>query len=279
MPAVADRPLVDVEWLAARLDDPGVRIADTRWYLGEPERGRAAFAAAHIAGAVYVDLERDLSAATGPGRHPLPRPSDFAATLGRFGVGPSTMLVAYDDRGGAVAARLWWMARNVGVDARILDGGLTSWLAAGHPTTDLAIEYPAVEPIDVPGSWRATVDRFGVASSIGSTQIVDARSGQRYRGEEEPIDPVAGHIPTAINAPYEENLTDGDRFKTMSELGQRFSDLGLDPAREVVAYCGSGVTACHDILALELAGFRDVKLYPGSWSDWSTSGGEVATGG
>lgn len=273
---MADGPLVDVDWLSARLDDPAVRIADCRWYLGEPERGRSAYAAAHIPGAFYIDLERHLSVAVGPGRHPLPTPREFASTLGTFGVASDTTLVGYDDRGGAIAARLWWMARALGVDARVLDGGLIAWTAAGQPVANVSPSIEPVDPPEAPQSWPATIDRHELQDRIGRVQIVDARSSPRYRGEEEPIDPVAGHIPTAVNAPYEDNLTSESRFRTPTELRERFTAAGLDPAQAVVAYCGSGVTACHDILALERAGFTKVDLYPGSWSDWSTAGGEVA---
>ena len=269
-------PLISAEQLLETLDGPDVRIADTRWYLGEPGRGRKAYEAGHIPGAVYVDLEMHLSAGRGPGRHPLPSPAEFAATVAELGRGSASTVVAYDDRGGAVAARMWWMLRGLGIDARILDGGLVRWRALGYPETDQPVPLEPATPVVAPPTWRGTADRQAVAAGIGRLQLVDARSAPRYRGDEEPIDPVAGHIPSAVNAPYEENLDEDHRFKSAGMLLDRFAAAGLDPAAPTVAYCGSGVTACHDILALELAGFRDVRLYPGSWSDWATTGGEVA---
>jgi len=271
-------PLASTAWLAERLDDPTLRIADTRWYLGEPDRGREAYAAGHVPGALYVDLESDLTAPDGPGRHPLPSLEDFAASLSRLGIGNDHTVVAYDDRGGAVAARLWWMLRHAGHDrVAVLDGGLTAWHAEGRPVT---IEGPRVEAdrfVAGPAA-RRTFDRSGVEASLGDVVLLDARSAVRYRGEEELLDPAAGHIPSARNAPYEGNLGALDRFLPPEELAARYRGLGVTGGRPVVAYCGSGVTACHDLLALEVAGLGGAALYPGSWSDWSSSGGPVATG-
>lgn len=269
-------PAVAAEWLIERRSGPSLRVADCRWYLGEPARGRAAYASGHIPQAVFVDLEHHLSAPKGPGRHPLPNPADFAATLGSLGIGNGHTVIAYDDRGGTVAARLWWMLTALGHrNAAVLDGGLQAWLRAGGTTTVVVDPIsPARFSTDHIG-WPGTVDRLHLERRLGAVEIIDARAVERYRGTEEPVDPVAGHIPTARNVPYEGNLAGDGTFADASVLAARY---GPGDGRRVV-YCGSGVTACHDILAIELAGLGRAALYPGSWSDWSTSGGSVETGG
>ncbi len=268
-------PLVSAGWLAAHLDHEGLRVVDCRWYLGEPERGPAAYRASHIRGAVYMDLDRDLSAPAGPGRHPLPDPADFMLTLGRNGITPGTGVVAYDDRGGAVAARLWWMLRDLGHEkVAVLDGGLAHWqpeLMDSMPVAPPATGYAA------PPDHMPRMDREELTAALGTVTLLDARAAERYRGEAEPIDPVAGHIPTAHSAPLTANLEADDRFKSPELLAARFAELVGD-GRAVVSYCGSGVTACHNILAMEIAGIATPTLYPGSWSDWSTAGGPVAVG-
>ena len=275
---MADRnPLITADDLATRRDDPGLRIADTRWYLGERTRGRREFVASHIPGAVYVDLEQHLSASLGPGRHPLPDRETFAVTLGALGIGDEHEVVAYDDRGGAIAARMWWMLRDLGHRrVRVLDGGLPAWIAAGHPTTSEPYLPPAATTTIRPSSTR-TIDRDSLAARLGEVTLLDAREGERYRGEAEPVDPIAGHIPTARSAPLEENLDADERFLSPAVLADRYLALGAADG-EVVAYCGSGVTACHDILAMHLAGLPEPALYPGSWSDWCVSGLPIATG-
>lgn len=256
------------------LDDPLVRIADTRWYLGEPDRGTAAYAAGHLPGAVFVDLEHHLSSHPGPGRHPLPTREEFAARIGALGFGDDHLVVAYDDRGGAIAARLWWMLRWIGHDrVRVLDGGMTAWAADGLPTeVGIGSQRPAAMSVHDPLTRR--IDREELAAGLGSIRLFDARAPERYRGDEEPIDPIGGHIPTALDRPYEGALGPDDRFLPASDLAAMF---GRDD-RETVVYCGSGVTACHDILAMVTAGLPEPILYPGSWSDWSSSGMPVAIG-
>lgn len=269
-------PIVSAGWLEAHLDHHGLMAVDCRWYLGEPERGPAEYARSHIRGAVYMDLDADLSAAEGPGRHPLPAPGEFLATLGRKGVAPGTVVVAYDDRGGAVAARLWWMLRDLGHEkVAVLDGGLASWPSELMDDREVAPDPTtyAAEPGRMP-----QIDRKGLADRLDSVVAMDARAADRYRGENEPVDPVAGHIPSAISAPLTENLAADMRFKSPQELAARFESLGAIPSAEVVSYCGSGVTACHNILAMELAGLPTASLYPGSWSDWSTAGMPAAVG-
>ena len=272
-------PLISAADLAGRLDDPLLRVADTRWYLGEPARGRAEYAAGHIPGARYVDLEADLSAVAGPGRHPLPDVADFAARLGEMGIGNQHALVAYDDRGGGVASRMWWMLRHLGHEqVAVVDGGLEAWVGEGRMVTTEVPSWPATTFQPRPRSGDV-IDRDQVQAGLGGLLLLDARSGERYRGEEEPIDPAAGHIPTARTAPYEENLAADGRFLDPATLRSRFTALGVTAGSSSVSYCGSGVTACHNLLAMEIAGLGDAhRLYPGSWSDWSTAGLEVATG-
>lgn len=251
----------------------GAVIADVRWYLDDPEGGVAAYRTAHIPGAVYVHLERDLSAEVGPGRHPLPTRAAFASAIGGLGFGSDDRIVVYDDRGGAVASRMWWMLRDIGHDAvSVLDGGLQAWEEEGGPLeSGHVVRDPAVMKIG-PSSTR-TIERDELNARRGSLTVYDARDPERFRGELEPIDPVAGHVPGAANRPYLDNLDADGRFLDGPALADRYrSD------RDVVVYCGSGVTACHDILAIRLAGLPEPMLYPGSWSDWSTTGLPVEVG-
>ena len=270
-------PLISADDLAFLLGRNEAKVADTRWYLAEPERGLEAYREGHIPGAVYVHLEDVLSANHGPGRHPLPRQEDFAAALGALGFGDDDLVVAYDDRGGAIAARLWWMLRDIGhVAVAVLDGGLPAWVAAGHPVT---ADIPEVAPstMTVRRSLTRTIDRETLAESLGELTVVDARSMARYRGEEEPVDPVAGHIPTAVNVPYEENVDTEGRFLPKRMLAARYRSVGAR-GPDTVVYCGSGVTACHDALAMVVAGLDEPILYPGSWSDWVANDMPVVTG-
>lgn len=269
--------LISSDDLATRLDDPSLRIADCRWYLGDADRGGREYATSHIPGAVYVDLERDLSQFPGPGRHPLPERRVFAERMGALGIGDRHTVVAYDDRSGAVASRLWWMLRDIGhPDVAVLDGGLQAWLAEGRAVTAIVPHHqPEILAVG-PGPTRS-IDRDGVAERLDGLVLLDARAPERYRGETEPIDPVAGHIPGARNAPLEGNLGADGRFLSPDELAARYRNLGAD-GDNVVVYCGSGVTACHDALAMVVAGLPEPTLYPGSWSDWSTAGMPVATG-
>ena len=279
------KPLVDAAWLARQ--PPGsVRIVDLRWALSGPA-ALEKYRAGHIPGAVYVDMEHDLSRPGGPGRHPFPATEDFARALGRIGVLPETHVVVYDDGGGSVAARMWFMLRVHGHQrASVLDGGYAAWVKAGLPVTT---DEPAVAPVPPPALRLDTsriADRARVAEVLAGRNepaarrplVMDARAPERYRGETEPVDKRAGHIPGAVNAPFSANLKEG-RFRPPEELRALYERLGAGRASEVVASCGSGVTACHTLLALELAGFPGGKLYVGSWSDWSSQpGAAVATG-
>jgi thiosulfate/3-mercaptopyruvate sulfurtransferase len=273
-------PLVDATWLAEHARAPEVRIADVRWYL-QGKRGADEYARGHIPGAVFVDLDRDLAAPAvdgrrGPGRHPLPSTADFAAVLSRLGVGRDTVVVAYDDAGGAIAARLWWLLRRYGhAGGRVLDGGLGAWLAAGHP---LSTEVPAITPaplldLEAGAPPSRTVDKVEVGrlGAHGGAVILDARAPDRFEGKSEPVDARPGHVPGALSAPFAGNLEGpGGVFKPEAQLVERYRALGALSAPAVVCYCGSGVTACHDVLALAIAGRDDVLLYEGSWSDWAS---------
>ncbi len=268
-------PLVSAAWLAERATDADLRIVDVRWRLGQPGAGRGLYESGHLPGAVYLDVDGDLAAppGSGPGRHPLPTPERFAEAMGRAGIGEATRVVAYDDQGGAIAARLWFLLRYFGHETgAVLDGGLAAWagpLTANAPTFPRAPFTAAPRP-------ELVVDRQTVAR--GGALLLDARAPERYRGETEPIDPRAGHVPGALSAPFAGNLDGGSRFLPPEELHRRFAELGAAGGREVVSYCGSGVTACHNLLALDLAGLP-AKLYEGSWSDWSSDpAAPVATG-
>lgn len=267
-------PLVTADVLADRLGDPDVVVADVRWYL-DGRSGRDVYEAGHVPGAVFVDLDTVLAAApeTGAGRHPLPDPGVFAGSLGRLGIPDDALVVAYDDAGGAVAARLWWMLRAIGQPAAVLDGGIAAW--DGPLETGPGPERPVVARTPVPWPKERRVDADGAAAiSEGRSAgvLLDARAPERFRGEHEPVDPRAGHIPGARNAPFAANLdaTTG-RFRPAEELRATYEELlaGADPST-VVAYCGSGVTACHTLLALEVAGLEGGRLFPGSWSAWSS---------
>ncbi len=270
-------PLVSPELLWQHLADSDLRLADVRWYLGRPGAGRTAYEAGHLPGAVFVDLDTDLSAPPGPGRHPLPDPGAFAERLGALGFGSEHWIVAYDDVGGTVAARLWWMLDALGHPrVGVLDGGLGAWRAIGG---QLTTEVPSLPParLELARRWRKTIDRDELRRRLGTLVLLDGRAPERYRGEVEPVDPAAGHIPTARSAPVTENLTPSGRFRPPGELRSRFLALGCGAAPVVVA-CGSGTTACHHVLAMRLAGLPDPLLYPGSFSDWSRAGLPVVAG-
>ncbi len=253
-------------------------VVDCRFNLVQPDAGRAAYQAGHIPGAWYADLDRDLS---GPrqahtGRHPLPDPEGLRALFSGFGIGPATRVVAYDEGGGGLAARLWWLLRWMGHrDVVLLDGGLAAWQKAGLPLTQAnPVPRPARfqgEPGCMPVLHTAQVV---AALADDAIRLLDVRAEERFLGRAEPIDPVAGHVPGASNVPFGGNLAADNRFKTPEELAQRYAPLveGRDP-QEIVVMCGSGVTACHGIFALELAGLPGATLYPGSWSEWIRSSG------
>jgi thiosulfate/3-mercaptopyruvate sulfurtransferase len=266
-------PIVSPEWLRDHLRDPDLRLIDFRWSLRGP--GREDYAQGHIPGAAFVDLE-DVTGTEGGGRHPLPSGPQFADAMRKAGVDTETRVVVYDAAGGSVAARLWFLLRWFGHDAQaVLDGGFQAW---GEP---FETAVPSVPPGNF--GWRepdrSRVLDFDAVARLTGVPVIDARAGERYRGEREPIDPKAGHVPGALNAPWTENLGPDGRFKSPAELRKHFEALGVN-SEDVgaVVYCGSGVNACHDLLALELAGFAGPRLYAGSWSDWSSRDAPVATG-
>ena len=273
-------PLISPEELSTRIDEPDMRIVDVRWYLGKPGAGRAAYDAGHLPEAIHLDIDAGLTAAHGPGRHPLPEPADLAAYLGAAGIGDDDFVVAYDDVGGWIAARLWWMLDNLGhARVAVLDGGLPAWTALGLPITTDEPDFSSAE-LHLAGHWSRIVDRGDLLGRLRSPRrpvVLDARAGARYRGEVEPIDPAAGHIPTALSAPTDGNLGPDGRFLAPEALRERYAALGADGS-DVITSCGSGVSACHISLAMRIAGLPDPVLYPGSWSDWSTAGYPVATG-
>jgi thiosulfate/3-mercaptopyruvate sulfurtransferase len=256
-----------------------VTLLDVRWKLAGPP-GRDLYQQGHIPGAVFTDLDRDLAAAPGPGgRHPLPVAADFTAAMRRAGVSGDRLVVVYDDADSTAAARAWWLLRYFGHPAvRVLDGGFRAWTAGGYP-----VEPGAVRP-GPPGDFTARpgqlplLDADAAAGLARTGLLLDARAGERYRGESEPVDPVAGHIPGAVSAPTSENVNPDGTFRSAAELTARFRGLGATGERPVAAYCGSGVTAAHEVLALTLAGIP-AALYAGSWSEWITDPTRpVATG-
>jgi len=271
--------LMDAGTLHGRLHDPDLVIVDARFNLFDVEEGRAAYLDAHIPGAVYVHLDEDLSGPplTDAGRHPLPSPEALEALFSRLGIGADSQVVAYDQRDGMVAARLWWMLRYMGHAAvAVLDGGWKAWTEAGYATAGGEESRAASVFKGSPAKDRlTTVDQVSDAP-----RLVDCRDPRRYRGEEEPLDPVAGHIPGAVNRFHRENLDAQGRFLPPAELAEAFTALlAGTPATDAVYYCGSGVTACHDLLAASHAGLGEGRLYVGSWSEWcSDDGRPVATG-
>lgn len=265
-------PLISTSELADHLADPDVFVADCRFELGKPDAGRAAWRAGHIPGAIHVDLERDLAApvTAATGRHPLPPPEIFAETLGCLGIGNGTRVICYDGGPGAYAARFWWMLRWVGHDAvAVLDGGFAAWVAEARPTDAAQVRRVASRFLARPRP-AMVVQAAEVASALarGDT-LVDVRGAERFAGKVEPLDTVAGHVPGAVNLPYLENLDPAGHFRAPSELAVSWgSRTGAVPGRAPICMCGSGVTACQGLLALEIAGIAGGCLYAGSWSEW-----------
>ena len=275
------RTLINCSQLSQALtaaDDPAaspLRVVDCRFDLRDTEAGRRAYTQSHIPGAQYAHLDEDLSGPVLPGRtgrHPLPEAADFARTLARLGIGNNAQVIVYDDGSGPMAARLWWMMRWLGHEAvAVLDGGWTTWTAASLPTSSGAEASTTASFIAKPRP-ELVVDAAEMLAKTasGAALVIDARATDRFRGENETLDPIGGHIPGASNLPFDGNLRAGF-FREPAELAARFSELmGNRPPLEVIFYCGSGVSACHNVLALEHAGIGEARLYPGSWSDWIT---------
>ena len=277
--------LIDPRTLAAHLNDPAWIIVDTRFDLTDPSKGEQQFATAHVPGARYAHLDRDLSGEkTGTnGRHPLPTPEQMRTTFGAMGITHESQVVVYDADSSMYAARLWWMLRFMSHDrVAVLDGGFARWAAEGYATTHLV---PAVEAVQFEGEpredWRLDVATVMAGLGDASRVLVDARAEGRFRGEGETLDPVAGHIPGARNRFFQYNLTANKTFKSAEELHAEWQVvLGETPVTNTVMYCGSGVTACHNLLALEHAGLSGARIFPGSWSEWSADPARpVETGG
>ena len=274
--------LIDCKSLSSHLGKPDWVIVDCRFDLMQPQAGRADYLAGHIPGAVYADLNQDLS---GPvtqtsGRHPLPEPEAFAQQLGRWGFRNTSQVVVYDAGNGAYAVRMWWMLRWLGHQGvALLDGGMALWQASGLPLTQ---EVPRPQPAQFVAQLHPennlTTAQLNRGIQAGMLRVIDARTAVRYAGEQEPIDPVAGHIPGALNFPYEANLDATGRFLDAGSLRSRFAPF-VDQPGSVVHMCGSGVTACHNLLAMEIAGISGSRLYAGSWSEWVRDpGNPVSTG-
>ena len=261
------QPLISTIELAERLDE--VVLNDIRWSLTDPERGRQTYEAGHIPSAVYVDLDTDLAGKPISGRHPLPDPNEFAKTLGRLGIKTSDEVVVYDDMQNTIAARMWWMLRSIGHErVRVLDGGYQRWADEGRPVDFGNVVRTRTSYPNVVFTGAAT------HRDLKDRPHVDARAAVRYVGEFEPVDPKAGHIPGAINLPATDNIDKAGRFLTPDHLGQRFGGLGDN----AVISCGSGVTACHNALAMVIAGMEMPDIYVGSFSEWSNLDLPVNTG-
>ena len=263
-------PLVSAAWLEAHLSE--VRVVDARWYL-DGRSGHAAYLAGHIPGAVWIDLDRELSAPASrdAGRHPLPDAGAFAAAMTRIGVGDDTPVVVYDDARGSIAARLWWMLHILDHEVAVLDGDIRSW--TGPLATDDVTPAPASAPFTArrwPANRVVDINAVDALRTRDDALLLDARSAARYAQGDAAIDPRPGHIPAARSAPWADNVDPSTgELRSPEELRRRFVDLGAAGADTIVTYCGSGVTACHDLLALTIAGFGDrAALYPGSWSQW-----------
>jgi thiosulfate/3-mercaptopyruvate sulfurtransferase len=265
--------LVNENDLVQHLDDPSWISVDCRFMLSDPSAGPEMYRTSHIPNARYADLDKDMSSSPTEhtGRHPLPSLADWTRKLSDWGINKESTVVAYDQLGGPLAARFWWLLRWAGHQhVMVLNGGFPAWERAGNPVT---AELPVLETAEYSSDVRhdlwvstADVEEFLERDAPGQV-LVDARAAPRFCGETEPIDPIAGHVPTAINRPFAENLDEEGLFRPPAELRERFADLADDP-RDVVHMCGSGVTACHNLLAMESAGLSGSKLYLGSWSEW-----------
>ena len=271
-------PLVTADELLEALGDPNLRLADVRWFLGEPERGQAEYAQGHIPGAVFVDLDRDLAAPPGKGRHPLPDPTGFADRMGELGFGDEHTIVIYDAAQGQFGARMWWMLDRLGHESvYLLDGGIAAWRAIGGPWT-AERSTPMRATMTLATEWPGTMDRETVAASRDAIDLVDVRAPERYRGEVEPMEKVAGHIPGARNRPCGSMVEEDGRMLPPDRLAPLIRGEGERAKRPLVISCGSGVTACFGMLAARVVGLPDPVLYPGSYSDWVGAGMPVVTG-
>ena len=278
--------LISTSELAGRLGDPKLRILDARWYLDPSRKGIDAYSRGHIRGAFFADLENDFAgpggARGGPlGRHPFPSPAQVQNVIRLYGITAGVKVVAYDDAAGAIASRVWFVLKATGFDdCDILDGGITKWIAEGRPVTDQPPSISTMTDFVASPRPELVLSKADLIAQKDRALVLDARVPERYRGEVEPIDPRAGHIPGARNAPYTLNVTAGPApvFKSAAELRAHFEAVGVSDDQPPIVYCGSGINATHTLLALELAGFQG-RLYAGSWSEWSSDTAlPVATG-
>jgi thiosulfate/3-mercaptopyruvate sulfurtransferase len=268
---------VSVDWLAENLNHSDLIIVDCRFSLADPTLGQQQYLTGHIPGAHYVDLNQDLSSPVERhgGRHPLPNPKDFIQTLEAMGIQsgnnlPPSKVVAYDDSRFAFASRLWWLLRYFGHDhVAVLDGGFRQWQETGYTVT---CDRPSAKTghfvPQIRSDWIVDIQQLKALNDLPETVLIDSREAGRYRGDYEPIDPIAGHIPGAVNYPWQEVTNDHGLVRSPTEQTQRWAKLDLQQAKDIIVYCGSGVTACVNLLSLELAGVKPARLYPGSWSDW-----------
>ena len=271
------RSLISTQFAQDNLDNPKWCYFDCRYELSAPEKKKAEYYVSHIPGALYVHMNQDLAdihVAGKTGRHPLPSVSDLAIKFSAMGIDNSMQVAVYDDAGGSHASRFWWILRWLGHDAvAVIDGGWSCWIKEERPVTSEVLTAEGKEFIAAPRhGWIVTAEEILKDLNAPQTCLIDARSSQRFWGENEKLDPVAGHIPGAHSAPFTDNLDENENWKSKSELRQKFENI-LDgsAAEEAVSYCGSGITACHNILAMYHAGLGDSRLYPGSWSEWITN--------
>ena len=263
--------IISSEWLVANTANPQVVIIDCRFSLADPELGEKQYQESHIPGAFYLDLNRDLASAVGAhgGRHPLPNIEELADKLSAIGINsPETLVVAYDDSRLAFASRLWWLLRYMGHSKiALLDGGFSAWKAAGYPVTNTLSEPREGKfVVKLQPDMAVDIEAVKERKDLPNTVLVDSRESERYEGLREPIDPIAGHIPGAVNYPWQAVTDETGKVRSTSEQKQRWAEV--ETAEEIIVYCGSGVTACVNLLSLEIAGIPDAKLYVGSWSDW-----------
>lgn len=282
----ASMALISTSQLADRLGDPKLRILDARWYLDPSRKGIDAYSAGHIRGAFFADLENDFAGPGGErggplGRHPFPSPAQVQNVIRLYGITPGVKVVAYDDAAGAIASRVWFVLKANGFDdCDVLDGGIAKWIAEGREITDQPPSISTMTDFVVSPRPELVLSKADLIAERERALVLDARVPERYRGDTGPIDPRAGHIPGARNAPYTLNLTAGPSpvFRPAAELRAHFESVGVSARAEPIVYCGSGINATHDLLALEIAGFKG-RLYGGSWSEWSSDPSlPIATG-
>ncbi len=264
--------IVNVDWLYKNLDNPSVRIIDCRFVLGSPGKGIDSYVKEHISGALYFDLEKDMSSKVTEhgGRHPMPELDRIIDKLSTAGIDADTKVVAYDDQGGMIASRFWWLLKYLGHEkVYVLDGGFDKWLSKGYPVNDEIPSFPRKEfQANIQHDLLSDVEEVKQNIDTKKALLIDSRAKDRFAGENETIDKIAGHIPGAVNYFWKDVINEQNEWKSLAELKEQFKKLNKDD--QIIVYCGSGVSACPNIVALNELGFNNVKLYIGSWSDWIT---------